>query len=249
MPEVREETEEDLVVDPRDPAKGRKVRTMFAGIAHRYDLINRLFCAGRDQAWRARTVRMAGLEGGERVLDLCCGTGDFAVKFAKSAKAPSLVVGCDFTPEMLVLARKKAKGLNNIELAAADALQLPFPDRVFDVVSVGFGVRNFEKIDTGLSEIARVLKPGGRLVVLDATPGPKGLVGRLSGFYIRHLMPRLGRLVSGNPYAYSYLSNSISAFAPAEELAADMERAGFEQVTFSRLNFGTVAVHVGTRGG
>jgi len=236
----------DSAVDPKDASRGPKVRAMFAGIARRYDLLNRIISGGRDQAWRRRTVKMAQLKGTESVLDVCCGTGDLALMFARNGA--SRVIASDFTPEMLVLAAAKAaKAGITLPLLAADALSLPFPDASFDVVSVGYGVRNFQDIDAGLRELARVLKPGGRLAILECTPA-RGLIGRFANWYINRLVPWLGnRLTGSNDRAYSYLADSIQLFPDAEALKQRLQQAGFPEVRFRKLNLGTMAVHVGTR--
>lgn len=235
----------DSAVDPRDDKRGAKVRAMFAGIAGRYDLLNRIISGGRDQAWRRRAVKMAGLKGGEAVLDVCCGTGDLALMFTRAKPKPARVIASDFTPEMLVIADEKARG--TIPLAAADALRLPFADAGFDVVSVGYGVRNFQDIDAGLAELARVLKPGGRLVVLECTPA-KGPVGRFANWYINKVVPWIGnRLTRSNDKAYSYLADSIQVFPDADALKERMQQAGFNDVHFKKLNLGTMAIHVGVR--
>lgn len=236
----------DSAVDPKDTGRGPKVRAMFAGIARRYDLLNRIISGGRDQAWRRRTVKMAQLKGTESVLDVCCGTGDLALMFARNGAAR--VVASDFTPEMLVLAAAKAaKAGIKLPLLAADALRLPFPDASFDVVSVGYGVRNFQDIDAGLRELARVLKPGGRLAILEATPA-RGLIGRLANWYINRVVPWLGNKLTGsNDRAYSYLADSIQLFPDAEALKQRLQQAGFTDVRYRKLNLGTMAIHVGTR--
>lgn len=238
----------DSAVDPRDEQRGPKVRAMFAGIARRYDLLNRIISGGRDQAWRKRTVKMADLKGGEHVLDVCCGTGDLALMFTRAKRKPASVTASDFTPEMLTLAAAKAtKAGVNLPLAAADALRLPFADAAFDVVSVGYGVRNFQDIDQGLRELARVLKPSGRLVILEATPA-KGLIGRFANWYINRVVPWLGNVLTGSSdRAYSYLADSIQLFPDAQALKARLEAAGFETVRFKKLNLGTMAIHAGTR--
>lgn len=237
----------DSAIDPRDNQRGRQVRAMFAGIAGRYDLLNRIISGGRDQAWRRKTVKMAGLKGGEHVLDVCCGTGDLALLFAAAEPSPASVTASDFTPEMLHLTAAKTARLNvQIPLCAADALKLPFPDASFDVVSVGYGVRNFQDLDAGLRELARVLRPGGRLAILECTPA-RGLIGRCANFYINRVVPWVGnRLTRSSHRAYSYLADSIQVFPDAEALRGRMEAAGFREVRYRKLNLGTMAIHVGT---
>jgi demethylmenaquinone methyltransferase/2-methoxy-6-polyprenyl-1,4-benzoquinol methylase len=238
----------DSAVDPRDGARGPKVRAMFAEIAGRYDVINRVLSGGRDLSWRRVAVKMAALRGGERVLDVCCGTGDFALMFAAHRSSPASVTGLDFTPEMLRIAKDRAARMGApIEWLAGDALHLPFPDASFDVASVGYGVRNFQELDAGLRELARVLRPGGRAVILDCTPA-RGLIGKAANFYINRIMPWAGNRLSGSKdRAYSYLADSIMVFPDCAELQRRMEGAGFNDVKWRKLNFGTMAVHVGQR--
>lgn len=223
---------------------------MFAGISGKYDLLNRLLSGGRDQGWRRRAVRMAELKGGERVLDCCCGTGDLTLLFRRAKPAPALVAGSDFTPEMLHLAAQKAgrRGLEDVPFVAADALKLPFEDAGFDVVSVAFGVRNLQDISAGLREFARVLRPGGRLVVLEFTPARSGAWRAVTGFYMNRVVPGIGQLISrSRDRAYRYLPDSIEVFPDARSFAGMIEEAGFRDVHFRRMNLGTVAIHAGCK--
>ena len=217
---------------------------MFAAIAGRYDLVNRVLSGGRDLSWRRVAVRMAGLRGGESVLDVCCGTGDFALLFA--ARKPASVTGLDFTPEMLRIAKDRAARAGApIDWLAGDALRLPFADACFDVVSVGYGVRNIQDLDAGLRELARVLRPGGRVVILDCTPA-RGLIGKAANFYINRVIPWVGNRLSGSKdRAYSYLADSIKVFPDCTELQRRMEAAGFKEVRWRKLNMGTMAIHAG----
>ncbi len=239
-------------INPADPHKGAQVRAMFAGIADRYDMLNRVLSVGRDQGWRRRAVKMARLCGGERVLDCCCGTGDLTLAFWAARPAPALVIGADFTPEMLRHAGKKNAALQAAgatrtpPYTAADTLRLPFADKSFDVVSVAFGLRNVQDVDGGLRELARVLRPGGRLVILEFTPVKRGLWRALTNFYVNRVVPRVGQLVSRSSHqAYRYLPESIGVFPDADALKSRMEAAGLHDVHFTKLNLGTVAIHVG----
>ncbi|MDC1142623.1 bifunctional demethylmenaquinone methyltransferase/2-methoxy-6-polyprenyl-1,4-benzoquinol methylase UbiE [Planctomycetota bacterium] len=238
----------DSDVDPQDQSRGRKVRGMFGDIAGRYDLLNRIISGGRDQAWRRKTVRMAELSGSEAVLDVCCGTGDLALMMAVAEKTPSKIVASDFTPEMLDIASAKAKqaGLP-LNFCTADALCLPFDDASFDVVSVGYGVRNFQELDKGLAELARVLRPDGRLVILECTPR-KGIIGWFANTYINRVVPFIGNLLTkSRSRAYSYLADSIQVFPDAKTLVKKLEKVGLQNVKFKKLNLGTMAIHVATK--
>lgn len=239
-------------VDPLDPHKGAKVREMFAGIAAKYDLLNRVLSGGRDQAWRRLAVKMADLRGGETILDCCCGTGDLTLLFASAEPAPARVVGADFTPEMLRIAQKKTRELATAmklpAYSAADGLRLPFADANFDVVSVAFGVRNFQDVNAGLKDLIRVLKPGGRLVILEFTPVRNWFWRALTSFHLNYMVPLIGQVISRSRHqAYRYLPKSIGVFPDAEELKGRLEGLGLRDVHYRKLNLRTVAIHVGTR--
>ena len=219
-----------------------RVRAMFDRIAGRYDLLNHVMSMQLDRLWRRRAARLAtrGLDA-PRILDLCTGTADLLLAHRRAAPG-ARVFGGDFSLEMLRLAATKAP---HSPFSAVDALRLPFRDRSFDVVSVAFGVRNLADRHRGFEEIRRVLRPGGRCVVLECTPPPDNLVGAALGLYSNHVLPRVAAVLSRDKDAYRYLPDSVKEFPDAEALAAEMERAGYEEVTHERLTFGTVAIHVG----
>lgn len=221
---------------------------MFARITPRYDLLNHLLSFSLDRVWRHRTAnRFAHIlsRPGARVLDLCCGTGDLAFALArKGGKAGAQIAGADFVEPMLVRAQEKAHASSRpVTFSAADALQLPFPDDTFDLVTSAFGFRNLANYETGMREIARVLKRGGEVGILEfSEPG----VGPLAGvfrFYFRQILPRVGGAISGSGEAYSYLPASVGRFPAPEELASLMQRCGFTSVQFERWNFGSVLLH------
>lgn len=223
----------------------REVRSMFGRIAGRYDLLNRVLSAGIDRGWRARTVRRAGELRGKRVVDACCGTGDLAIEFAA---AGATVVGVDFTPEMLLHAGPKAQERRLAGLFVhGDAMRLPIATGVADFCSVAFGVRNLSDPDLGLRELARVLKPGGRLFVLEFSPPPKGLIGALYRFYFLKILPWIGGLVSGDREAYRYLPRTVSAWPEPEAVKRKLEAAGLVDCGYERLTFGIASLHWGTR--
>jgi demethylmenaquinone methyltransferase/2-methoxy-6-polyprenyl-1,4-benzoquinol methylase len=233
-----------LPVD-RDPAR---IETMFAGIATRYDLMNRLMTLGLDGGWRRLAAVEALVGDGGRVLDACCGTGDLSLSLAEAWPRAS-VVGLDFTDEMLRLAREKAVRrpdiLARLTFVQGDLLALPFADGEFSAVTVGWGVRNVPDVPAAFAEMVRVTRPGGRVVCLDSTMAPPGLEHVVQEAWMGRVVPVLGRLVTGDPSAYAYLPASVAAFPRAEELASLMSAAGLTRVRYRRLGFGAVALHVG----
>lgn len=227
------------------------VREMFGRIAPRYDLLNHLLSLDIDKIWRRRVAKRFSTilqDTNARVLDLCCGTGDLAFAFRKQAPQGAEIVGSDFVPEMLVLARAKAKASAiKIEFVEADALALPFADGSFNLVSCAFGFRNLANYERGLLEILRVLKPGGAIAVLEFAEPRGRTFGGLYRFYFRHVLPRLGGWISGNASAYSYLPSSVSKFPSPEQLQAQFENVGFTGVRFDRWTGGIVTLHSGRK--
>ena len=222
----------------RLPAEG--VQRMFDRIAPVYDAMNCVMTAGLDQRWRRATVREAVLPG-ERVLDACCGTGDLAVAARKAGARE--VIGIDFSERMLERARRKAP---EVEWIQADVLALPFDDGSFDAAVVGFGVRNVEDLAAGLKELRRVLRPGGRLGILEITK-PRGPLAIFYKLWFDRIVPLLGRVLPGGA-AYTYLPASVRRFPGPEELADLLRTCGFENVRFRRFAGGIVALHVGEAG-
>jgi len=219
------------------PAEG--VRSMFDRIAPVYDLMNRVMTVGLDQRWRRLTVRLT-VSKGDRVLDACCGTGDLAVA---ARKAGAEVVGLDFSGGMLERARRKEP---RIEWIQGDLLELPFEDASFDAATVGFGIRNVADLERGLAELRRVLKPGGRVGVLEITR-PRGPLRVFYKLWFDVLIPLAGKVLPGGK-AYTYLPASVRRFPGPDELAELMRRQGFGDVSFRRLGGGIVALHTGTKG-
>ena len=218
------------------PAEG--VRSMFDRIAPVYDLMNRVMTAGLDQRWRRLTVRSV-VSPGDRVLDACCGTGDLAI--AARATGAGQVTGLDFSPRMLERARRKEP---EIEWVQGDMLELPFEDGSFDAVTVGFGVRNVADLERGLAELRRVLRPGGRLGVLEITR-PRGPLRLFYRLWFDVLIPLAGKILPGGK-AYTYLPASVRRFPGPNELAELMRAQGFDDVAYRRLGGGIVALHTGT---
>jgi demethylmenaquinone methyltransferase/2-methoxy-6-polyprenyl-1,4-benzoquinol methylase len=213
------------------------VRTMFDRIAPVYDAMNRVMTAGLDLRWR-RLAAHAVVRPGDRVLDAACGTGDLAVADVRAGAGQ--VTGIDFSERMLERARRKAP---EIDWVRGDVLALPFEDAAFDAATVGFGIRNVADVELALRELGRVLRPGGRLAVLEITQ-PRGALAVFYSFWFDRLVPLLGRLLPGGA-AYRYLPASVKRFPSAAELAALMGRAGFEDVRFRLLGGSIVALHVG----
>ena len=219
----------------RLPAEG--VQRMFDRIAPVYDAMNRVMTAGLDQRWRRQTVRET-VRPGDDVLDACCGTGDLAVAARKAGA--SYVVGVDFSERMLERARRKAPEL---EWVQSDVLSLPLEDASFDAAVVGFGVRNVEDLEGALKELRRVLRPGGRLGILEITT-PRGALAPFYRIWFDRIVPLLGRLLPGGS-AYTYLPASVRRFPGPEELAELLGGRGFERVRFRLFAGGIVALHVG----
>jgi demethylmenaquinone methyltransferase/2-methoxy-6-polyprenyl-1,4-benzoquinol methylase len=233
--------------DPLAPDKGRDVRRMFASIAPRYDLLNRLISVGQDQRWRRRVVAaLPSLRPGDRVLDLCSGTGDLALAIAGAAPAGVTVHASDFCEPMLARLPRKAtrRGLAPV-LSAADALALPYAARSFRAVTVAFGLRNVQDPPAALGEMARVLQPGGRALVLEFSRPDGRLFAALYRAYFFRVLPRVGRLLSGSEVdAYRYLPDSVWAFPRPGELATAFARHGLEVLSQEPLLGGAVVLHV-----
>lgn len=221
-------------------AKGEQVRVMFDELAPNYDLMNRIMTVGQDQRWRRYVIKQAQIPAGGKVLDLAAGTGDIAFE-AKKAVPDADVTAGDFSLGMMQVGKRRPGG-DQISWVACDAMALPFPDNHFDAVVFGYLLRNVEKIDVALSEILRVLKPGGRAVCLDTMP-PQGITGPFVRLYMKLALPLMGRIFAGNPDAYTYLSDSTINFETPENLADAFSSAGFEQVNWKTFMFKTVAVH------
>jgi demethylmenaquinone methyltransferase/2-methoxy-6-polyprenyl-1,4-benzoquinol methylase len=222
------------------------VRGMFTAIAPRYDLLNHVLSLNIDRRWRRAAVAELDWQRAPRgtYLDFCAGTLDLAATLGNQPGFEGHVVGADFVKPMLELGRAKSAAIVPV---AADTLELPFPDRSFDGATVGFGVRNLADLDRGLREAARVIKPGGRLVVLEFTTPSRQPLRALYFFYFRRVLPAVGRLISKHRNAYTYLPESVLAFPGPGELARRMEAAGFVRVRIRSLMGGICAIHVGER--
>lgn len=237
----------ELAANPHLHAqKPDKVRAMFAAIARSYDLNNTLHSFGRDAAWRRTAVRMAGLRTNDVVLDVACGTGELTREFARATPRPAQVIGVDFTPEMLDLARVKAPVASScatspprIEYEQGDAMALRFEDASFDVVSIAFGIRNVADPAQALAEFRRVLRPGGRLVVLEFATPKNPVIAAGNALYCGRIMPLTATLIARDRSgAYRYLPRSVGSFVSRERMRAMIAEAGFTSVTDTPLTFG-----------
>ena len=221
------------------------VQSMFARIAGRYDVMNRLMTFGQDVGWRKQVITLAQLPRGGTLLDLGTGTGDLAFE-ALQRDSTLRAVGGDFTLEMMRVGQARPDG-RRVRWSTTDALNLPFPNNTFEAVTSGYLMRNVIDVKRGWAEQYRVLKPGGRVVCLDTTPPPHNLLYPFINFHLHVIIPTLGRFITGASDAYTYLPDSTENFLPAEKLAERMTEAGFKDVGFKRLMLNTMAIHWGRK--
>ena len=245
-------------IDERDPAApvpaageptADRVRGIFSLIADKYDLFNILSSFGIDRSWRKAAVRAANLKPTSRVLDLCAGTGDLSLAVARQGR-PAEVVGTDFVPEMLAVAEQKARGFSGrtkLSFSVADAQDLPFPDASFDVATVAFGVRNLPDRQANFAEVLRVLKPGGRYVILEFARPPFAPWRWLYHLYLRIVIPAIGGLLTRDRASFVYLNDSIRAFPRQGALAAELRAAGFAAIAWEDRTGGIVAIHTAVK--
>ena len=222
------------------------VRTMFADIAPRYDVANTALSLGIHHLWRRTVVRLSQVQAGMRVLDCATGTGDLALAFKNAVGKSGHVVGTDFCAEMMETAPDKArKNGMDIRFEVADAMNLPYPDNSFDIASISFGIRNVDVPAQALREMARVVRPGGRVVVLEFGQ-PRGIIGAFYRFYSNHVIPFVGGILSGNREAYSYLNRTAAQFPSGDNFAAMMRETGaFAGTNYKALTFGIAYVYIG----
>ena len=223
---------------------GQTIRDMFAGVAPRYDLLNHVLSASLDLVWRRRAAAALGVAAGSPVLDLCCGTGDQATALKRRG---ARVAAADFCVPMLAIARRKfgRSGAPRPGALAADALALPFPRRHFQGATVSFGLRNVVDLDAALCQLAGVLRPGGKLVVLECAIPKWQPLRSLYLFYFLHLLPWIGRLISPRGSAYSYLPNSVLSFPQRQDFLDRLATAGFTDLAWEELSGGTVCIYQG----
>src|SRR5262245_47872948 len=238
---------------PAPPDKSPdRIAGMFDAIAPRYDLLNHLLSAGIDRRWRAAAIKSLELAGGETLVDVCCGTADVALEARRGPSAATRVVGVDFSNAMLGLGRQKvglARESSRIALIRGDAMRLPIASQSADAVTIAFGIRNVERPQAACAELARVLRPGGRLAILEFGVPRVPCIKPLYLWYFTHVLPRVGRAISGNGAAYSYLPASVGTFPPPSEFVGTLRAAAFADVRADPLTFGVVYLYTGRRSG
>jgi demethylmenaquinone methyltransferase / 2-methoxy-6-polyprenyl-1,4-benzoquinol methylase len=229
----------------------RQVQKMFSDIAPRYDLLNRLLSCGQDRYWRKRAVARLSPQAGERFLDIATGTADVALEIIRRVpKGAVQVVGMDFSEKMLELAQQKIDSqdrTHSIQLESGSAENLPFEDDCFDGTTTAFGVRNFSNVGQSLREMHRVLKPGGRCAILEFSLPRNSVFSTFYRFYFKWLLPKLGRLISKHPSAYTYLPETVASFPVRKEFSSLMQQAGFVDVVYQELTFGIVILYTGVK--
>lgn len=233
-----------------DPVREKDlyVRGMFNNISRKYDFLNHFLSAGTDRYWRKKAIRLSGLTAGDLFLDVACGTGDLSIEATR--RHPSKIIAVDFAENMLQhFQSKRSSSLRNdgLQIVQANAEVLPFPDAVFDVVGAAFGVRNFGDLKKGLSEMRRVLKSGGRIVVLEFSKPRRFPIKQVYFFYFKRILPFLGKVISGNGGAYNYLPSSVSAFPDGEDFEDMMQSLNFTGVKAVPLTFGIATAYLGRK--
>ena len=240
------ESERNGSIVSKSPAK---IAGMFDAIADRYDFLNHLLSAGLDRRWRTRAIRSLKLTGGERILDLCTGTGDLAIA-AVRAQPAARVVGVDFSGAILRVGEGKLKAARldaRVAMVQGDAARLPIANGSVDAVTIGFGIRNVERIDIAATELHRVLKPGGRLAILEFAVPTLPVFSPIYGWYVSRVLPQIGRALSRNGSAYAYLPASIDAFASPDEFVKILRQAGLRTNSPIRLMLGSVILYTARR--
>lgn len=237
-------------VTPYNSNEGKKdqVEEMFDNIAPRYDFLNHLLSMGIDITWRKKAIRILGKNNPKSILDVATGTGDFALE-AKSLN-PDRIVGIDISEEMLNVGRKKINSKKLaplIEMLKADSEALPFTENTFDAITVGFGVRNFAHLEVGLGEMLRVLKPGGQVAIIEISQPTAFPIKQLYGIYFKNILPTVGKLVSKDARAYTYLPESVSSFPQGKAFEDILTKVGYKNVTSEALTFGTASMYIGSK--
>lgn len=234
----------------KDAAKKEQVAEMFDNIAHSYDFLNHFFSLGIDVLWRKKALRILKKEKPARILDVATGTGDFALEAIRMDLKPESIVGVDISEGMLEVGRKKIakKGLQEIiQMRQADSENLPFEDNSFDAFTVAFGVRNFENLEAGLKDMLRVMRPGGLGVILEFSKPKKFPMKQLFGFYFKYIMPGVGKLVSKDSRAYTYLPESVDAFPEGDDFLKIMGSVGYTDLKKISLTGGIASIYLGRK--
>lgn len=232
----------------QDSSKKEQVAQMFNSIAPKYDFLNHTLSLGIDILWRKKAVRILKKINPERVLDIACGTGDFAIEDLNSGA--DKVTGLDISEGMVQVGIEKVKnkGLSEkVDLQVGDSENIPFEDNTFNGITVGFGVRNFENLEKGLSEMHRVLTPGGQLIVLEFSKPKKFPIKQLYFFYFKYILPKIGRLISKDKTAYTYLPDSVHAFPDGEQFTNILDKIGFKSTKVVPCTFGIASIYIGTK--
>jgi demethylmenaquinone methyltransferase/2-methoxy-6-polyprenyl-1,4-benzoquinol methylase len=222
-----------------------QIAGMFDRITRRYDLMNRLMTFGQDAGWRSKAVKAALGAGSDAALDVATGTGDLAIALADGGFRQ--VTGLDFSTQMIAAAETKRHERQDLSFVVGDAMAMPFPDDTFDAVTVSFGLRNMSDYLAAVTEMVRVVKPGGRWICLELTPYRTPILGSIFNWYFRAIVPRIGGWLSGDAEAYRYLPASVAAFPDAKHLIELMKASGLKACEYELLGFGTVALHVGIK--
>ncbi len=226
-------------------SKKQQVATMFNNVAGTYDFLNHFFSVGIDKLWRRKLVNLIGINRPKLILDVATGTADLAI--AETRLQPDKIIGVDISEKMLDVGREKIKKYPNIELQTGDSENLQFPENTFDAVSVSFGVRNFENVPAGLSEMRRVLKPKGKVFILEFSKPSNWLVQKLYYFYFCNVLPFVGKLISKDARAYTYLPESVRLFPDGQKFVELLQQAGYKNIECKPLTFGISTIYIGEK--
>lgn len=226
-------------------SKKQQVATMFNNVAGTYDFLNHFFSIGIDKLWRRKLVNLIGINRPKLILDVATGTADLAI--AETRLQPDKIIGVDISEKMLDVGREKIKKYPNIELQTGDSENLQFPENTFDAVSVSFGVRNFENVPAGLSEMRRVLKPKGKVFILEFSKPSNWLVQKLYYFYFCNVLPFVGKLISKDARAYTYLPESVRLFPDGQKFVELLQQAGYKNIECKPLTFGISTIYIGEK--
>ncbi len=223
---------------------------MFDRIARRYDLLNRLLSFGQDVVWRNRVAKHLPAHTGQYILDLATGTADLLISLVNKNQQVKSGVGIDMAEKMLQIGQEKLKNRHiqeKVSLQTGDALNIPYPEQTFDAVTIAFGIRNLTDVNLALREMHKVLKNNGRAIILEFSLPSNPLIRKIYLFYFRHILPRIGGLISGDQQAYNYLNNTVEAFPYGKEFCDMLSSAGFEEVRMTPLTFGIATIYQGDK--